>query len=197
MPFPSRAGSATRFEGEGRYLLSMAPSEALDLPIEVMPGNRLLALLCPDPAHSSRLCFVHVELGDREPDSGGDDEGIVSMDLHRACLMPLRGISLALRRCAFPVNDDGGFGFDSDGGVGGQPASACPSPCWVGGFWRQAPSRPTATILRENADVDTGFGTSAAPLMLRNDDLTWWLDPHLVDRTALLRRLSKRRGPEG
>lgn len=197
MPFPSRAESATRFEGEGRYLLSMAPSEALDLPIEVMPGNRLLALRCPDPAHSPRLSFAHVELGDRWPDSGAGDECIVSMDLHRTCLAPSLGISLALRRCAFPVNDAAGFGFGPEGGVGRKPASARPSPCWVGGFWRQGPHRPIATILRETADADTGFGTSSAPLMLGNDDLAWWLNPHLVDRTQLLRRLSRRRGPEG
>ncbi|MDH4571812.1 hypothetical protein [Salinicola acroporae] len=170
----------------------MAPSEALDLPIEVMPGNRLLALLCPGPAHSSRLCFAHVELGERGPDSVAGDEDIVYMDLHRACQAPSLGISLALRRCAFPVNDDGGLGFGPVGGAGRQADSACPSPCWVGGFWRQGPSRPTATILRKTADADTVFGTGAAPLMLGNDDLTWWLDPHLVDRMELLRRLSRR-----
>ncbi len=176
---------------EGRYILSIARSRTLDLSIEALPGNRLLAMRCPDPAHSTRLCFDYLELGYRWPGDDVDTERVTGVDLYRASQAPSLGISLAMRRCAFPVCDIH-CPWDVETR---HPAPAPQQQCWVGGIWCSEHERhqPAAALLWERVYSRHGFEADSVPLVLSNDDLAWWLDAHLVERAKLLALLKRRR----
>lgn len=170
------------------YVLSLMRAGALDLSIESLPGNRLLAMRCENPAQSTRLCFDYVELGYQWPGCGRNTDRVTSVDLQHACRAPSVGIALAMRRCVFPVIN----GWYAKGSDTYYPVPAPDQRCWVGGVWCNRDCHPVAAVLRESRCADPESEGESAPLVLHSDDLAWWLDPHLVDRSRLLAMIAQR-----
>lgn len=167
-------------------MLSIMRSKLHDLSIEALSGNRILTMRCPDPVNSTRLCFDYVELGYPWPNTwlknAADLERIVSMELQSAHMAPALGISLALRRCAFPVTDR----YPPQGAKTQLQPSFSRSTLWVGGVWCDWHQRPVSAIMREGIKACSDSEARSIPLVLNNEDLMWWLDAQLVDRKRLL-----------
>lgn len=166
-----------------RYVANITPEECESgQMIEVRSGARLLALRCRDPAENATLEFDRLVLGHRGV--ARRTERVATATLDMAFVSPVLTLSLALRRCAFPIaawssveRSDQAEKTDRRAGHSGF--------AWAAGIWADGPQGPAGLMLLETHEA------APLPYVLETRDLTWWLDPHLIDRQELANRFHR------